>query len=257
LLLRDPGGDSSGSDSGGAYARIGDTSSRKNQRNLSLRRWHRLAWAPKVNFPRIQTPDAPFICVEWPLLAIRSRGTRTMAADSSINETEAATGAADDKQPALREPSAGPPRPPRPAKRASGPVRIPLPNSAGLVSSSARAAAPPRAPSTPCPSHPWLRRLRRRTRPSRPRRRTQPSRPRHRNRCPQRFPRCPLRPRCPSLSPWYCPKIWRRTRAPTMSFRSRAPSHRVRPRCVSTAPDRILPSKRRALPSRRGAASPH
>jgi len=74
-----------------------------------------------------------------------------MAADSSINETEAGTATADDKQPSLREPSAGPPRPPRPAKRASGPVRIPLPNSAGLVSASARAAAAPRAPSNPVP----------------------------------------------------------------------------------------------------------
>jgi hypothetical protein len=73
-----------------------------------------------------------------------------MAADSSINETEAGTAAADEKPPSLREQPAGPPRPPRPAKRASGPVRIPMPTSGGL-SSAARAAPAPRGPSTPVP----------------------------------------------------------------------------------------------------------
>jgi hypothetical protein len=51
-----------------------------------------------------------------------------MAADSSINETDAPA-AGDEKQSPLRDPPAGPPRPPRPTKRASGPVRIPLPSS--------------------------------------------------------------------------------------------------------------------------------
>ena len=50
-----------------------------------------------------------------------------MAADSSINETDAPA-AGDEKPSPLREPPGGPPRPPRPAKRASGPVRIPLPS---------------------------------------------------------------------------------------------------------------------------------
>jgi hypothetical protein len=50
-----------------------------------------------------------------------------MAADTSINGTEAAAPPGDDKPAALREPSA-PLRPPRPAKRASGSGRIPLPS---------------------------------------------------------------------------------------------------------------------------------
>ncbi|HEU4579551.1 MAG TPA: hypothetical protein VFS67_14935 [Polyangiaceae bacterium] len=50
-----------------------------------------------------------------------------MAADSSINETDAPA-AGDEKPSPLREAPAGPPRPPRPTKRASGPVRIPLPS---------------------------------------------------------------------------------------------------------------------------------
>lgn len=50
-----------------------------------------------------------------------------MAADSSIDETDAPA-AGDEKPAPLREPPAGPPRPPRPTRRASGPVRIPLPS---------------------------------------------------------------------------------------------------------------------------------
>src|SRR5690349_20626777 len=50
-----------------------------------------------------------------------------MAADSSINETDAPA-AGDEKPAPPREPLGGPPRPPRPTKRASGPVRIPLPS---------------------------------------------------------------------------------------------------------------------------------
>ena len=50
-----------------------------------------------------------------------------MAADSSINETDAPA-AGDEKPSPVREPPGGPPRPPRPTKRASGPVRIPLPS---------------------------------------------------------------------------------------------------------------------------------
>ena len=51
-----------------------------------------------------------------------------MAADSSIDGTEAAAPPGEDKPAALREASAVPLRPPRPAKRASGSLRIPLPS---------------------------------------------------------------------------------------------------------------------------------
>lgn len=64
-----------------------------------------------------------------------------MAADSSIDETEAAGAAAEEKPAALPDKPNGPPRPPRPARRASVSLRIPLPSAVipGSKLSSSRA----------------------------------------------------------------------------------------------------------------------
>jgi hypothetical protein len=51
-----------------------------------------------------------------------------MAADSSIDETEAAAAATEEKPAAAVDKPNGPPRPPRPVRRMSGSLRIPLPS---------------------------------------------------------------------------------------------------------------------------------
>jgi len=90
-----------------------------------------------------------------------------MAADSSINETKAAVPPGEDKPLAAPPASGSPLRPPRPAKRASGSVRIPLPSAvaqgsklngaaradlagkpAALVTASAQAAVTSHVPSS-------------------------------------------------------------------------------------------------------------
>lgn len=77
-----------------------------------------------------------------------------MAADPSIDESEGAPPVPIDEKPSPpRELSSGPPRPPRPAKRASGSLRIPLP-SAVAAGSKPNGAARAHAPLTPVSSTP-------------------------------------------------------------------------------------------------------
>ncbi|MEO8178932.1 MAG: hypothetical protein ABI895_08875 [Deltaproteobacteria bacterium] len=81
-----------------------------------------------------------------------------MAADSSIDEAEGAPPVPIDERPSpLREAAGGRPRPPRPAKRPSGSLRIPLPSAVAAgsrLNGAARAGvlAAPAAPATPVPT---------------------------------------------------------------------------------------------------------
>jgi hypothetical protein len=95
----------------------------------------------------MQTRNGPFVLDGMSAREMDSRETSTMAADSSSNDTQAAAQEGDG-QPSSEAP-ASKPRPPRPAKRASGPVRAPsssplaTPRGSEPMSASSEDSAPP------------------------------------------------------------------------------------------------------------------